>query len=265
MNHEYDKTTLNTYSFWEHLESLRWALFRTLGVVSLSFGVLFSIKDFLFDKVILAATNSDFVFYQVLRQLSVYWQLPEIYPGEFKLQLININLAGQLMAHLGVSVSFALLLSIPYILFEIWRFVSPALYKTENKPVALLFVFSSALFYMGAMVSYFVIFPLTVRFLGTYEVSALIPNQITLQSYLSAFYILVFSMGIMFEMPVLAYFLSKMGVLKRTTLRSGRNIAIVLILIISALITPITDPFTMLVMALPLYILFELSILVCKK
>ena len=129
----------------------------------------------------------------------------------------------------------------------------------------MVFLSSSFLFYLGVAASYFVIFPLTVRFLGTYEVSSLVPNQIAVQSYLGTLYILTFSMGVMFEMPVLAYLLSKIGLVHKEMLKKVRSYAFVTLLILSALITPTTDPFTMMVVALPLYLLYELSILVCKK
>ena len=127
------------------------------------------------------------------------------------------------------------------------------------------FFISSFLFYLGVVVSYFLVFPLTIRFLGTYNVSALVPNQISIQSYLDTLYILIFSMGIMFEMPVLAYFLSRMGIVTRQMLQSVRRYAFVAILVLAAIITPTTDPFTMLVVAMPLYLLYEVSILVCRK
>ena len=127
------------------------------------------------------------------------------------------------------------------------------------------FFISSFLFYLGVVVSYFLVFPLTIRFLGTYNVSELVPNQISIQSYLDTLYILMFSMGKMFEMPVHAYFLSRMGIVSRQMLQSVRRYAFVVILILAAIITPTTDPFTMLVVAMPLYLLYEVSILVCRK
>jgi sec-independent protein translocase protein TatC len=143
--------------------------------------------------------------------------------------------------------------------------VQPALYPKEKKSFSLIFLSASFLFYLGAAVSYFLIFPLTIRFLGTYELSADIPNQISIQSYLSALYILIFSLGIMFELPVLAYLLSKVGLIHREQLKMVRKYAFVIILIIAALITPTTDPFTMLFVALPVYMLYELSILTARK
>lgn len=253
-----------TLSFWEHLEVLRWTIFRILIAVVVLVTAIFMAKDFVFTKVIFSPLDSNFIFYRGLCLLSQWVHVPEICPDAFNIQLININLSGQFLVHIGSSFSIALVLAIPYIFFEIWRFVQPALYPNEKKHVGLVFLSSSFLFYLGVATSYFIIFPLTVRFLGTYEVSPLVPNQISVQSYLGTLYILVFSLGIMFEMPVLAYLLSKIGLIHKKMLKSVRSYAFLILLILSALITPTTDPFTMMVVALPLYLLYELSILVCK-
>ena len=253
-----------TLSFWEHLEVLRWTIFRTLIVIFLFVSVIFVAKDFVFTKIVFAPLDSNFVFYRGLCLLAEWVHVPEICPESFNIHLINISLAGQFLVHIGASFSIALILAIPYVFFEIWRFVQPALYPNEKKHIGLIFFSSSFLFYLGVAASYFVIFPLTVRFLGTYEVSELVPNQIAVQSYLGTLYILVFSMGLMFEMPVLAYLLSKIGLINKQMLKKVRSYAFVTLLILSALITPTTDPFTMTVVALPLYLLYELSILVAK-
>jgi sec-independent protein translocase protein TatC len=252
-------------SFWEHLEVLRWTIFRILIAVSLVVAFIFTAKEFVFTKIVFAPLSSDFWFYQALCSLGNAINLPGFCPESFNIELININLAGQFLAHIGASFSIALILIIPYILFEIWRFVQPALYPNEKSHVGFVFFSSSVLFYLGVAASYFVIFPLTVRFLGTYEVSSLVPNQIAVQSYLGTLYILTFSMGVMFEMPVLAYLLSKLGLVHKDMLKKVRSYAFVILLILSALVTPTTDPFTMMVVALPLYLLYELSILVCKR
>ena len=252
-------------SFWEHLEVLRWTIFRILIAIVLVVAVIFTAKEFVFTNIVFAPLSSDFWFYRALCGLADLFNFPGFCPENFNVELININLAGQFLAHIGASFSIALILIIPYILFEIWRFVQPALYPNERTHVGVVFLSSSFLFYLGVAASYFVIFPLTVRFLGTYEVSSLVPNQIAVQSYLGTLYILTFSMGVMFEMPVLAYLLSKIGLVHKEMLKKVRSYAFVTLLILSALITPTTDPFTMMVVALPLYLLYELSILVCKK
>lgn len=251
-------------SFWDHLESLRWTIFRVLIALVILVLLLFGVSDFLFNKIIFPPLSSDFVIYRYMCTLSDQLNFPALCPGEFQIKLINFNLSGQFMAHLTTVFTVAFLLTVPYLLFEIWKFIRPALYDNERRNVGWVFLSASILFYLGAIVSYYLIFPLSVRFLGTYQISDLVPNQISLDSYMSTLFLLTFAMGITFEMPVLAYFLSKLGIITRDTLRSGRNIAIVVILIVSAVITPTTDPFTMLAVALPLYLLYEVSILVCR-
>lgn len=258
------KTEQEASTFWEHLETLRWTIMRILIVLVVLVVVLFGFKDFVFDQVVFTPLNSDFVIYRWMCQLAVLLKSPEFCPGDFKIQLINIDISGQFIAHLSATFTIALVLAVPYLLFEMWRFIAPALYPNEKMSVGMVFFSSSFLFYLGAVVSYFLIFPLTIRFLGTYQISDKVPNQISIQSYLSTLYILVFAMGLMFEMPVLAFLLSKLGVINRETLRRVRNYAVVIILILAAVITPTTDPFTMLVVAFPLYLLYEVSILVCK-
>ncbi len=252
-------------SFWEHLEVLRWVILRILAAVFVFVILIFSAKDFVFNQIVFAPIDSDFWFYRTLCSLGNLLYFPALCPENFNITLININLTGQFMAHISSSFTIALILIVPYIIFEIWNFVKPALYPKEKAHVGYIFLSTTVLFYLGVALSYFVIFPLTVRFLGTYEVSSLVPNQISVQSYLGALYILTFSLGIMFEMPVLAYLLSKMGLIHKDMLKKVRSYAFVILLALSALITPTTDPFTMTVVALPLYFLYELSILVVPK
>jgi sec-independent protein translocase protein TatC len=252
-------------TFWDHLEALRWSILRILLVLVVLVTLLFGFRDFVFNNIVFTPLNSDFVFYRFLCYLAGWLHTPGFCPGQFHIQLINIDMSGQFMAHIGATFSIALVLTVPFLLYEIWRFIAPALYPNEKRNVGLIFLSSSFLFYLGSAVSYFVIFPLTIRFLGTYQVSDLVPNQISLQSYLSTLYILVFAIGLMFEMPVLAYFLSKLGLINRKMLVNVRNYAIIVILILAAVITPTTDPFTMLVVAFPLYLLYEVSIMVVKK
>ena len=258
------KTEPEASTFWEHLETLRWTIIRILLVLVVLVAVLFGFKDFVFDRVVFTPLNSDFIIYKGMCRVAELLHAPEFCPGDFNIQLINIDISGQFIAHLSATFTIALVLAVPYLLFEIWRFIAPALYPNEKTSVGMVFFSSSFLFYLGAVVSYFLIFPLTIRFLGTYQISDKVPNQISIQSYLSTLYILVFAMGLMFEMPVLAFLLSKLGVINRETLRKVRNYAVVIILVLAAVITPTTDPFTMLVVAFPLYLLYEVSILVCK-
>ncbi|MGC3977367.1 MAG: twin-arginine translocase subunit TatC [Paludibacteraceae bacterium] len=166
------------YSFWEHLEALRWTIFRILIAVLVIFIVVFIENDFIFSQLILSPLDSDFITYRALKSLLSFIGLSPALVPDFNVQLINYELSGQFMMQISVSVMVATMVAFPYILFELWKFVKPALYDNESKNVGKIFFFSSFLFYLGALVSYFVIFPLTVRFLGTYQVSELIPNQI---------------------------------------------------------------------------------------
>jgi sec-independent protein translocase protein TatC len=255
----------SSLTFWEHLEVLRWMLFRIIALLFVVLAVIFSNKEFVFNQLILPPLDGSFITYRWMCNLSELLKMPSLCPGEFTLQLVNYDISGQFMAHISTSFTLALVLIVPYLLYEIWRFVSPALYSKEKATTAAIFLSSSILFYLGAIVSYLLIFPLSIRFLGSYQVSSLVPNHIALQSYLATLYLLIFALGILFELPVLAYLLSRAGVINRQMLRAGRNIAVMVILILSAIITPTTDPFTMLVVAAPIYLLYELSIVICKK
>ncbi|MDR2840631.1 MAG: twin-arginine translocase subunit TatC [Paludibacter sp.] len=255
----------NPATFWEHLDALRWTIIRIVIVLFVIVAVLFGFKDFVFDQVVFLPLRSDFVIYRFFCYLADVFQSPSLCPADFHIELININLSGQFVAHITATFTIAIVLAIPYILYEIWLFVAPALYPAEKSNIGWVFFSASFLFYLGALVSYYLIFPLSIRFLGTYEISDLVPNQISVQSYLSTLYVLVFALGLMFEMPVLALVLSKIGIINKSLLRKGRKYAFVIILILAAVITPTTDPFTMMVVALPLYLLYEVSIMLCRK
>ncbi len=179
--------------------------------------------------------------------------------------MININLAAQFFTHMKIAFICGLVVMFPYIILEAWFFVKPALLSNEKSAAvkgALSFV---VLFLSGVAVAYFIIFPLTLNFLGNYQVSETVSNQISLNSYISTFLSLVFLLGIVFEMPIVAYFFAKIGILHSEFLKKYRKVAVVLILILSALITPSTDAFTMLLVVFPLYFLYELSRWIVKK
>ena len=252
-------------SFWTHIEALRWVLLRCVVVV---FGIAiaaFFFKDFVFDQLILAPCQNDFVTYSMLCRLGEMLSMPSLCPEIQNITIININLAAQLFTHLSISFYIGLIIGFPYLMIEFWLFASPALYPKERKPAikgAISFIF---LFFIGILIAYYVIFPLTLNFLGTYQVSLSVENQISLNSYISTFLTLIFMMGLVFEMPILAYFFAKIGVLTSNFLSKYRKISIVLILIAAAFITPSTDVFTMLLVAFPLQFLYELSRFVVKK
>ena len=252
-------------TFWDHLEALRWTILRSLGVLVVLVAIGFSFKDFIFNKIVLPPLTSDFHTYRFLCYLADLTKFPALCPESFQIQMINITLSGQFMIHMLSSFMIAVIISVPYLLYESWKFIRPALYPDEKKSVGKIFLSSSVLFYLGAAISYFIIFPFTLRFLGTYQVSEVVVNQISIQSYMNTLALLVFFMGLAFELPVVMYLLSQIGVVNKQMLRTFRKYAFVVVLILAAFITPTTDPFTMMIVATPIYLLYELSIVVCKN
>ena len=252
-------------TFWEHLEALRWTILRSLGVLVVLVAIGFSFKDFIFNKIVLPPLTSDFHTYRFLCYLADLTKFPALCPESSQIQMINITLSGQFMIHMLSSFMIAVIISVPYLLYESWKFIRPALYPDEKKSVGKIFLSSSVLFYLGAAISYFIIFPFTLRFLGTYQVSEVVVNQISIQSYMNTLALLVFFMGLAFELPVVMYLLSQIGVVNKQMLRTFRKYAFVVVLILAAFITPTTDPFTMMIVATPIYLLYELSIVVCKN
>lgn len=246
-------------TFWGHIEVLRWMIVRIAIVVFGIAIVAFVFKDFVFDQIILAPCDGNFVTYRWLCRMAEDVGLPSLCPQMQEIEMININLAAQLFTHISISFYIGLIVAFPYLMIELWLFASPALYKQERKPAVkgiLSFVF---LFFIGILVAYFVIFPLTLNFLGTYQVSDRVVNQVSLNSYISTFLTLVFMLGLVFEMPIVAYFFASIKVLSSAFLAKYRKFAIIIVLLAAALITPSTDVFTMFLVALPLQLLYELS------
>lgn len=242
----------DTMTFWDHLEDLRKSIFRILAVLAGTSVVLFFFKNFLFDRVILAPSNSDFYLYRWLG-------------ADFVLSLVNIEVAAQFMIHMKVTFVSALILCFPYLIFEVWRFVAPALYENEKKAVGKALIFSSALFYIGVLVSYFVIFPLMLNFFAGYQVSPDVPNTFSLSSYISLFMSMMLTFGIIFEFPTVIAVLSALGIVTRESLKGFRRYAICIVVVLAAVITPSGDPFSLMVVAVPLYLLYEFSVMLCRK
>ena len=245
-------------TFWGHVEVFRWMLIRSIAVVFGVAVVAFCYKDFVFEQLILAPCNADFVTDRLIAKIGMVANVGQI-------DLININLASQLMTHLSISFYLAIVMAFPYLIMEVWLFVKPALYTNERKPAVVAILAFFFQFFLGMALSYFLIFPLTYNFLGTYQVSVRVVNQISLNSYISTFIGLLFMMGLVFEMPIVSYFFAKIGVLKSSFLRQWRKVAVVLVLVAAAFITPSTDIFTMCLVALPLWLLYEFSIVVASK
>ena len=248
-------------TFWEHLDALRAAIIKILTVTVVSGIVAFFFKEQLF-ALVLAPKEPGFVTYKVLYALSALTGSET--EDVFHVQLVSTGLAQQFVIHMKTAMCAGVILSSPYALCQLFRFVSPALYAHERWYVVRVVGYGYLLFLVGVAVSYFVVFPLTFRFLGTYQVSGEVTNMITLDSYISTLMTLTLSMGIVFEIPVLSWMFAKLGFLSAAFMRRYRKHAVVLILSVAAVITPTSDVFTLLAVSAPMYLLFELSILIVQ-
>ena len=241
----------DSLTFWDHLDVLRSSLIR-MGVVVVVLAVAaFCLKDVLFS-IVLAPRSSDFVTYRLLG----------VEP--FSIHLMNTGLTEQFMIHMRTAIYAGLLVASPYVLYELFRFVSPGLYQNERRYALWIVGAAYLMFIVGTLTNYFVVFPLTVRFLGTYQVSPDVANMLTLQSYIDTLLGMSLVMGVVFELPVVCGLLGRMGLITNHMMAEYRRHAIVTILIVAAIITPTTDVFTLFVVALPIYLLYELSIQIVR-
>ena len=238
-------------TFWQHLDVLRWVILRSLIVAAIFAVAAFVMKDRLF-AVVLAPRTSDFITFQWLGV------------DPFSIHLMNTGLTEQFMTHMRVAMYVGLLCAAPYIIFELFRFVSPGLYQNERRGAIWIVSSGYLMFMMGILLNYFLIFPLTVRFLGTYQVSTEVENMLTLQSYTDTLISMSLVMGVIFELPIVCAILGKLGFLTSALMTRYRRHAIVAILVVAAIITPTTDVFTLLVVSFPIWFLYEFSILVVK-
>lgn len=252
----------NMLSFGEHLEVLRKMLFRIIAVVACLACVIFYFKTETF-QILLAPKESGFITFRFIESMMTSVGYP-FHFHEYDIPLINTELSSQFMTHITVSCTLAALLASPYIMLELFRFISPALYDTEKRysyPVAVVIFL---LFAVGLLMSYFVLFPISFQFLGNYHVDDRITNTITLDSYISTFSTLVFMMGVVFQLPIMAFVLGKMGLITSSMLKKYRPYALVVIMVVAAIITP-PDLFTLILVTIPIYALYEASILILKK
>ena len=244
-----DMESNNELTFWEHLDVLRGSLIRIVLVSVITALVAFCFKDELFS-IVLAPRNSNFFIYKLLG-------------GEpFDIKLVNIGLTEQFMIHMKTAFCFGILVASPYILYLLYKFVSPALYQNERRYAMRIVGGGYVMFMVGVLVNYCVIFPLTVRFFGNYQVSESVGNMLSLQSYMDTLMTMTFVFGVVFEIPIISWLLAMFGLLKAQWMRQYRKNAFVVILIIAAVITPTSDAFTMSIVALPIWLLYEVSIII---
>lgn len=252
-------------SFLEHLEELRWHIFRSLVAIFIFAIALFLNKSFLFDSIILAPKHPEFWTYKAMCRLSDLLHLPGLCFNDFSFSITNIDLSAQFMMHIKTSFTLGLMFAFPYVLWELWRFINPALHDKEKSAASGVVLAGSLLFYTGVLFGYYFIVPFTVVFLGTYQVSAEVTNQINLSSYIETVTGLGFACGLLFEFPLVIYFLAKIGFATHEFLSKYRKVAVVIILLVSAIITPSPDMFSQTLVAIPLYGLFELGILISRR
>ena len=257
-----NKQNDNLMTYGEHLEVFRKMLFRIIGITFCLMIIIFCAKDTTFH-LLLAPSDNHFVTYRIIENVLGRLDIDFCFEP-YSIQLINTELSSQFMTHVSTSVYLSLLLVSPYIVIEVYSYIAPALYDNERRYSVYVAISIYLLFILGVLMSYFVLFPFALRFLGTYQVATCVVNQINLESYISTFVTLTLVMGLVFQLPVLSFFLAKMGMLEANFMKQYRRHAFVLIGIIAAVITP-PDLFTCFMVMMPMYGLYELSILIVRR
>ena len=252
-------------SFFDHLEILRWHIIRSVIAITVFAGLSFTFYDFVFNEIIMGPKNLDFWTYRMMCKVGALLSLDGFCVERIPFNIINTELAGQFMLQINSCLLMALALGFPYLLFEVWLFVKPALTDVERKSAQGFVFYATLLFILGALFGYYIVVPLSVNFLSNVSLSAEITNQITIDSYLSTIATLTLGCGVVFLLPILIYILSKLGLMTPEFMRASRRYAIVVILIIAAIITPTADVITLLTVSAPMFILYELSISVSAK
>lgn len=250
----------NEMSFLDHLEELRWHLIRSTFAVVLIAVVAFLMRSFIFDVVIFGPSYMSFPTYQVFCDIATYIGIESDFcKDELPFTIQSRTMAGQFSAHIWTSIWAGFILGFPYILWEVWRFISPGLYAKERKYSRGFIFVASFLFFLGVLFGYYVVAPLSINFLGTYQVSERVINEFDLSSYISTVRAAVIACGLMFELPIIIFFLTKVGLVTPEIMRKYRKIALVIVLIVSAVITP-PDVASQIIVAVPVLILYQVSI-----
>lgn len=257
------KTTTGEMSFWGHIEALRGHLIRSVSVVLVLAIVLFCFPEFIFDTIIFGPIDNNFITYRAFCKLSHLLNLgDQLCFGDYSFKLQSLGLADQFTSQMWISFLGGIIVGAPYLLFEVFRFIRPALKEKEKKASFGFIVSSTFLFLLGVLFCYFVIVPLSINFLGNYKVSEMVDNNFTMASYISLVTTLTIASGIVFELPIIVYFLTKFGIVTPEFMRKYRKHAVVIILILAGVITPSPDVTSQMLVAFPLYFLYEASIFV---
>jgi sec-independent protein translocase protein TatC len=249
-------------SFFDHIEVLRWHLIRSSIAILIFMGLAFYYYDWIFDTIIMGPKKPDFWTYRMLCKLGDYLGRPGFCISKIPGKIINTEMAGQFTLEINSALMIGVVLGFPYLLWEIWRFIKPALHEKERKAASGFVFYATLLFLIGILFGYYVVTPESISFLANLSVSKEIENTFTIDSYLSSVATLTLATGIVFELPIIVYILANLGILTPKFMRAGRRYAIVAILIIAAVITPTPDMMTMMIVSVPLFVLYEVGIVV---
>jgi len=252
-------------SFLDHLEALRWHILRSLAVVILLMIVAFFSKKLIFHDIILAPSRTDFWTYKMLCKLSIVLDQPFLCVEKLAFIIQSRTLTGQFTTHIGVSFVVGLIVGFPYVFWEIWQFVKPGLYPKERNMTRGSVFFVSLLFFLGISFGYWILSPLSINFLANYQIDESIQNEVDLLSYIETLVMMVLACGLMFQLPMVILVLAKGGLVTASFLKIYRRHAILIIVVISAILTPSPDMFSQVIVALPIYMLYELSILLAAR
>lgn len=262
---EIEEEEENGMSFLDHLEELRWHLIRSLAAVVILAIVAFFSKKLIFHDIILAPSRPDFWTYRLLCKMSVWLEQPFLCVEKLNFTIQSRTLMGQFSTHIATALIAGLIVAFPYVFWEIWRFVKPGLYDKERRATQGAVFFVSLLFFTGISFGYWILSPLSINFLANYQIDESILNEIDLLSYIETLTMMVLACGLMFQLPMVIWVLAKAGLVTASFLKSFRRHSVIVILVISAILTPSPDMFSQILVALPIYILYEVSILLAAK
>lgn len=256
------KKNQSEMSFLDHLEVLRWVLIRSTIAILIGATIAYNFSDFIFDVIIFGPKDGNFITYRWFCELATQYDLDKSFClQELPFQLQNRTMEGQFSMLIWTSITAGFIISFPFILWELWKFVSPALYEREKKNIKYFIAIASFLFFLGVAFGYFLLTPLSINFLANLTISTQVENQIDIDSYIGLVKTTSLATGLVFELPIVIFFLAKMGLVTAKFLRDYRKYAIVIILIIAAIVTP-PDVISQIIVTIPLWILYEVSIFI---
>jgi sec-independent protein translocase protein TatC len=257
-----DKKELKEMSFLDHLEELRWLLVRSTSAILIFATVAFFVSDYIFDVIIFGPKSPDFITYRFFCDLSHQLGFADsICVSEMPFIIQNTNVEGQVNILVWTCITAGFILAFPYILLQLWNFISPALYENERKHAKLFISVASLLFFLGVLFGYFVIVPMSINFFATFTISAVVENQFNVDSYIGMIKTSVIACGLFFELPIIIYFLTKLGLVTPSFLRQSWKYAVIIILIVAAIVTP-PDVVSQLIVAIPMLLIYEASIFI---